>query len=173
MRIGTEMKYTSASLRRIRKDRRMNRTLIIALIVSALASNAASGEPVTMDVAKTSGCGCCVAWIDHLKENGFSVKSRNMAMGQLMRFKLDNGIGLKTSSCHTAKVGGYTVEGHVPAREIRRLLKERPDAVGLSVPGMPLGSPGMDFSEEREPFDVLLVRRDGTTETFASYPGSQ
>ena len=149
----------------------MNRTIMIALIISALSSGANSGEPVTIDIAKTSGCGCCVAWIDHLKENGFSTKSRDMAMGQLMRFKLDNGINAKLASCHTAKVGGYTIEGHVPAQEIRRLLRERPDAIGLSVPGMPLGSPGMDSGEDRESFDVLLVRRNGSTEVFASYPG--
>ena len=90
-----------------------------------------------------------------------------------MRFKVDNGIDAKLASCHTAKVGGYTIEGHVPAQEIRRLLRERPDAIGLSVPGMPLGSPGMDSGDDRESFDVLLVRRDGSTEVFASYPGKK
>lgn len=95
-----------------------------------------------------------------------------MTMGNLTQFKLKNGIGPKTASCHTARIENYTIEGHVPAREIRRLLTERPDAIGLSVPGMPLGSPGMDFGDDREAFDVLLIRHDGSTETFASYPGS-
>ncbi len=150
----------------------MYRTLILALMTLVLASNATSGETPAIEVSKTSACGCCVAWIDHLKEKGFATKSRNMAMAQLMRFKRDNGIGPKTASCHTARIGGYTIEGHVPAREIRRLLKEKPDAVGLAVPGMPLGSPGMDFGDDREPFKVLLLRRDGSTEVFASYPGA-
>jgi hypothetical protein len=155
------------------KDKHMLRFLILSVIAISLASNAKSGESVIIDVAKTSSCGCCIAWIDHLKENGFTVKSRNMAMGQLTRHKLDNGIGPKTAACHTGKVDGYTIEGHVPVREIRRLLKEKPDVIGLAVPGMPIGSPGMDFSEDREPFDVLLVRRDGSTEVFSSYPGSK
>lgn len=94
-------------------------------------------------------------------------------MGQLMRFKLDNGIDAKKASCHTGKIGGYTIEGHVPAQDIRRLLRTRPDAIGLSVPGMPLGSPGMDFGDDRQSYDVLLVRRDGATEVFASYPGKK
>lgn len=151
----------------------MNRITMIALIIAALSSNANSGEPTTMEVAKTSGCGCCIAWIDHLKKHGFSTKSQDMTMGQLMRFKLDNGIDAKKASCHTGKIGGYTIEGHVPATDIRRLLRERPDAIGLSVPGMPLGSPGMDFGDDRQPYDVLLVHRDGSTEVFASYPGKK
>ena len=150
------------------------RFLLVALFVAVLANNANSSEPTTaIDVAKTSSCGCCLAWIDHLKENSFSVTSKNMTMGNLTRFKLKNGIGPKTASCHTARIENYTIEGHVPAREIRRLLTERPDAIGLSVPGMPLGSPGMDFGDDREAFDVLLIRHDGSTETFASYPGSK
>ena len=155
-------------------DKRLRSFLMAALVATVLADDAKSGEPAdAIDVAKTSSCGCCLAWIDHLKENDFSVTSKNMTMGNLTRFKLKNGIGPKTASCHTAKIDGYTIEGHVPAREIRRLLKERPDAIGLSVPGMPLGSPGMDFGDDREAFDVLLIRRDGSTETFASYPGSK
>ena len=150
---------------------RLCRVLLAALFATVLADDAKSGEPtVDIDVAKTSSCGCCLAWIDHLKENDFSVTSKNMTMGNLTRFKLKNGIGPKTASCHTAKIDGYTIEGHVPAREIRRRLKERPGAIGLSVPGMPLGSPGMDYSDDREDFDVLLVRKDGSTEIFASYP---
>lgn len=150
------------------------RFFLVALFVTMLMTDANSDEPVVaIDVAKTSSCGCCLAWIDHLKENSFSVTSKNMAMGSLTRFKLENGISPKTASCHTAKIEGYTIEGHVPTREIRRLLIERPDAIGLSVPGMPIGSPGMDFSDDREAFDVLLIRQDGSTETFASYPGSE
>ena len=150
---------------------RLCRVLMAALFDTVLADDAKSGEPtVDIDVAKTSSCGCCLAWIDHLKKNEFSVTSKNMTMGILTRFKLKNGISPKTASCHTAKIEGYPIEGHVPAREIRRLLRERPDAIGLAVPGMPLGSPSMDYSDDREDFDVLLVRKDGSTEIFASYP---
>lgn len=150
---------------------RFCRFLMAVLVAAVLTEEAKSGEPgAAIDVAKTSSCGCCLAWIDHLKENDFSVTSKNMTMGILTRFKLKSGIGPKTASCHTAKIEGYTIEGHVPAREIRRLLKERPDAIGLAVPGMPLGSPGMDYSDDQEDFDILLVRKDGSTEIFASYP---
>ncbi|MEQ8826682.1 MAG: DUF411 domain-containing protein, partial [Parvibaculum sp.] len=84
---------------------------------------------------------------------------------------LDNGVPQRMVSCHTAEIEGYIVEGHVPAADIRRLLKERPDALGLAVPDMPLGSPGMDQGRRTEAYDVFLIRNDGTTEIFASYPG--
>lgn len=85
-----------------------------------------------------------------------------------MKTKLDAGLTAQLSSCHTGKLSGYVIEGHVPVREIRRLLDERPDAIGLAVPGMPLGSPGMEANKS-EPYEVLLVRKDGSTEIFAQY----
>lgn len=87
----------------------------------------------------------------------------------LMRFKMENGIPEAMASCHTARVEGYLIEGHVPVADIRRLLDERPDAVGLSVPGMPWGSPGMGPESEREAYDVHLIHRDGGTTVFSSY----
>lgn len=92
-----------------------------------------------------------------------------MAAGQLAKLKADAGLAPDLQSCHTAKIGGYVVEGHVPASDIQRLLAEKPDAVGLTVPGMPMGSPGMEAGGEKEPYEVLLVRRDGTTEVFSRY----
>lgn len=92
--------------------------------------------------------------------------------GLLVRFKLDNGVPQRMVSCHTAQVDGYIIEGHVPAADIRRLLEERPDAVGLAVPKMPLGSPGMDFGSRREPYDVMLIGKDGSLEVYNSYPAS-
>ena len=91
-------------------------------------------------------------------------------MGSLMQFKLQSGISAELASCHTARVGGYTIEGHVPEREIRRLLTEKPEVVGLAVPGMPLGSPGMDQGPDREAYVVLLILADGLTEVYATYP---
>ena len=93
-----------------------------------------------MNVKKSASCGCCQIWIDYLKKSGFKVKTENMFMGQLMKFKLANGIKPEHASCHTGRIAGYTIEGHVPTKEINRLLRERPDAIGLSVPGMPIGS---------------------------------
>ncbi len=133
----------------------------------------AQAESRNIDVKKTATCGCCQAWVDRLKAAGFKVTTENMFMGSLMKFKLDHGISAKHASCHTGRIGGYTIEGHVPVREINRLLKERPDAVGLSVPGMPIGSPGMEVGTEREAYSVLLIKRDGSSEIFATYSAKQ
>jgi len=127
----------------------------------------AGAAPQLAEVFKTSGCGCCLEWEDHLKANGFSVVSRNLAMGDLMKMKLDAGLKPGQTSCHSARIDGYFIEGHVPAKEIARLQKERPNAIGLVVPNMPQGSPGMPG--DAEAYDVLLVGRDGTTTVYASY----
>lgn len=121
-------------------------------------------------VAKTSGCGCCVGWMEHMEEHGFRTVGEDMFGGALVRLKLEKGVPAGMASCHTATVDGYVIEGHVPAADVRRLLQERPDAVGLAVPDMPLGSPGMDFGNRVEPYEVHLINHDGTTEVFTSYP---
>lgn len=126
-------------------------------------------ESTNINVKKTATCACCQAWVDRLKAAGFKVTTENLFLGSLMKFKLDHGISAKHASCHTGRIAGYTIEGHVPVREINRLLKERPDAVGLSVPGMPFGSPGMEVGTEREAYSVLLIKKDGTFEEFATY----
>ena len=149
--------------------KRMTQALTIALALFPAAQ--ALAEATAIDVRKTNGCGCCLSWMNHLEENGFAPTGENMFGGSLVRFKLDNGVPQRMVSCHTAEIEGYIVEGHVPAADIRRLLKERPDALGLAVPDMPLGSPGMDQGRRTEAYDVFLIRNDGTTEIFASYPG--
>ncbi len=133
---------------------------------------AAGAEPLTIELKKTESCSCCSAWADRMRAAGFVVRREDLTMGQLMRFKLKHGIR-SNFACHTARIGGYTIEGHVPEREIRRLLRERPDAIGLSVPGMPIGSPGMDYGSTREAYDVLLVRKDGSTAVYARYPAKK
>ncbi len=127
----------------------------------------ASGQ--TIEVLKSATCGCCSAWIEHIEKNGFTAKAQDLAAGQLARAKADAGLPPDLQSCHTGKIEGYVIEGHVPASDIRRLLSEKPDAIGLTVPGMPLGSPGMEAGNEKEPFDVLLVRHDGRTEVFSRH----
>lgn len=109
--------------------------------------------------------------MEHLEENGFEPSGEDMFAALLIRFKIDNRIPQSMMSCHTAVVGDYVIEGHVPAADIQRLLRERPDAVGLAVPEMPLGSPGMDQSDWREAYDVFLIMDDGSTEIYTSYPG--
>ncbi|HYE39881.1 MAG TPA: DUF411 domain-containing protein [Ramlibacter sp.] len=139
-----------------------------ALPFAALAQRAAAPR-VLVEVWKDPNCGCCGDWVKHLQGEGFAVKL-NETGNSAMRAKL--GIPASLGSCHTALAGGYAVEGHVPAREIRRLLREKPQAVGLTVPGMPVGSPGMDgeaYGNRRDPYDVLLVLKDGGTRVFASY----
>ena len=148
----------------------MKKHLLSALLTLSLAGQAIA-QTTPIEVIKTNGCGCCLAWMKHLEENGFEPTGEDMFAGLFVRFKLDNGVPQRMVSCHTGLIDGYVIEGHVPAGDIRRLLSERPDAVGLAVPGMPLGFPGMDQSRWREAYDVFLINNDGTTEVFASYPG--
>jgi hypothetical protein len=148
------------------------RRLLIAAAASALpgwalAQRAQGATPI--EVWKSPSCGCCADWIRHLEAHGF--KARVHDQGNTDR-RARLGMPLRFGSCHTALVGGYAIEGHVPAREVRRLLAERPDAVGLAVPAMPLGSPGMDGPEyggRRDAYDVFLVLRDGSAKVYQSY----
>jgi hypothetical protein len=122
-----------------------------------------------MQVWKDPNCGCCKDWIAYLQRDGFQVQvfeTGNTAVRQRL------GMPQKYASCHTALIGGYVIEGHVNAPEIRRLLAEKPQALGLSVPGMPIGSPGMDGPEyggRKDPYDVVLVQRDGSSRVYRSY----
>lgn len=119
-------------------------------------------------VHKTPTCGCCGLWVDHVREAGFPVEVHDM--DDLGPVKQRLGIPYGKGSCHTAEVDGYAIEGHVPAEDIKRLLAERPDARGLVLPGMPMGSPGMEMPDGRtQPYTVELVRPDGSTEAFASH----
>ncbi len=124
-------------------------------------------------VLKARGCGCCNGWIDILKSNGFHVTAEDVPAGILAREKQLRGIPSDLASCHTALVGNYVIEGHVPPADILRLLAEQPKAIGLAVPGMPYGSPGMGPESEREPYDVFLIRPTGGVKVFSSYgPGA-
>ena len=148
------------------------------LMLCAAAASVAAAVPAVAEVRpaihvlKDPNCGCCSAWIDILENDGFAVTTEPSAGTLLMRYKADNGIPQTMISCHTGKIDGYMIEGHVPVADIRRLLDERPDAVGLAVPGMPYGSPGMGPESAREAYDVFLIRSDGSTEVFTSYPAA-
>lgn len=144
----------------------------LALAFTLLPAAQALAEATPIDVRKTSSCGCCLSWMKVLEQDGFAPTSEDLPGGTLTRFKLDNGVPAKMMSCHTAKIEGYVIEGHVGAADIRRLLEERPDAVGLAAPGMPYGSPGMGPEEKREAYDVFLILKDGSTEVFTSYPAA-
>lgn len=145
------------------------RGLLLAAGALPLAGLAQGPSRVLVEVWKDPECGCCHDWLQHLRDNGFAVKAHDSG-NKATRAKL--GIPPALASCHTGLVGGYAVEGHVPAREIRRLLQERPKALGLAVPGMPVGSPGMDgavYGGRRDPYEVLLVLPSGETRVFAAY----
>ncbi len=127
------------------------------------------GGPL-VEVWKDPNCGCCKDWMRHLEANGFAVKAHDQG-NAAMRRRL--GLPEHLGSCHTALVSGYLIEGHVPAREVRRLLRERPDALGLTVPGMPIGSPGMDgpeYAGRKDRYDVLLVDKKGKPRVYQTYP---
>jgi hypothetical protein len=130
----------------------------------AMASSAPEQELPTVLVYKSATCGCCNGWIEHLREAGFTVDARDVP--DINSVKVDAGVPRAMSSCHTALVDGYVVEGHVPAEQIRRLLAERPDVEGIAAPGMPIGSPGME-GPGATPYEVLSFSRDGSSAVFA------
>lgn len=144
------------------------RSTLKGLAVAALGLpvfSALAAVPVVR-VYKSAGCGCCEEWIKHMEANGFTVKSQDVADTSVYRKRF--GIPQELGSCHTAVVDGYALEGHVPAREVKRLLAEKPNAAGLSVPGMPLGSPGME-GPRKDSYDVFLVLKSGDRSVYSHY----
>ena len=146
----------------------------------AVIGTAAMGVPLAtlakakpkVEVWKTASCGCCHDWVKHMETNGFELKVHDITDAAKSTLRAQLGMAEKYASCHTALINGYVVEGHVPAKEVRRLLKERPKALGLSVPGMTIGSPGMDGPEykgRKDPYSVLLVQRDGSSTSYQAY----
>ena len=140
-----------------------------ALMASLPLRTLAQAAGPAIHVLKDPNCGCCTAWIEILENENFAVTVEPSAGTELMQYKIASGIPEEMASCHTARINGYMIEGHVPVADIRRLLDERPDAVGLAVPGMPYGSPGMGPESEREAYDVFLIRRKGVVEPFSRY----
>lgn len=137
---------------------------VAAFAMLPLVHAHASGE--TGEVYKSPWCGCCEAWIGHMREAGFDLNVTDMEDMAPVKARLGVTSGLE--SCHTAVIGGYVIEGHVPAADVARLLKERPKATGLAVPGMPMGSPGMEMDSRTDPYEVILFA-PGRHEVFASY----
>ena len=148
----------------------MNNKLIIVasavllVVVGGLVVGLQRPAGAKIVVYKTPTCGCCSKWVDHLREAGFEVEANDL--NDLSSIKNHYGVQRALSSCHTAIVEGYVVEGHVPAEHVARLLEERPDVAGITVPGMPIGSPGME-GPNPQPYDVLSFDKEGHTEVFA------
>jgi hypothetical protein len=139
---------------------------LIALSLASLTVAVHAAELPEVEVYKSPYCGCCTEWSKHMLDNGFKVRNIDVADVPAARKKL--GMPEKYGSCHTARIGNYVIEGHVPAADIKRLLKEKPQAVGLAAPGMPGGSPGME-SAKKEAYDVLLVEKNGKSKVFARH----
>lgn len=151
----------------------MNRRTLLKAALPSLAFSitpiAWSGARTTLEVWKDPSCGCCKDWIKHVEANGFEVRTFDTG-NTAARSRL--GMPVTYGSCHTVRAGNYVIEGHVPAREIHRLLKEKPAGIGLAVPGMPVGSPGMDgpaYGNRQKPYDVLLILADGSSRIFETY----
>lgn len=143
-------------------------TLALGLSTLMLAGHSHADEAPEVTVYKSPTCGCCTDWVRHLEDNGFEVKA--IDSNAMNRIKANAGLTPALASCHTAFVDDYVIEGHVPASDIHRLLAQAPDARGLTVPGMPLGSPGMEVGQQRDAYQVLLFNDDGQSWVFASYP---
>ena len=140
-------------------------TAAATLLVPATACAAQARE---ITVYKTPWCGCCGGWVKHLRAAGFTTEV--VEVEDLAPIRAKHGVPFELSSCHTGVAGGYVFEGHVPIADVERLLKEKPKALGLTVPGMPIGSPGMEVPNAApEVFDTLLLLKDGTTRVYARH----
>ncbi|MSR08152.1 MAG: DUF411 domain-containing protein [Gammaproteobacteria bacterium] len=150
--------------------RRSAAGLIMAFLL--VAGGVRAGESLELPVLKvwkTPSCGCCGKWVRHMEAAGFRVEVTDL--DKVDPIKKANGVPLNLASCHTATVGGYVIEGHVPASDVRRLLKEKPGILGLTAPGMPAGSPGMD-APGAPAYDVLSLGKDGKTTVYATHGGN-
>ncbi len=146
----------------------MNKLVLsIVLLLACSFLQAAGNNDYEVVVYKTPYCGCCSLWADHMKANGFSVIE--VEVDDIGTYKQQHGIPDRLASCHTALVEGYVIEGHVPAADVSSLLQDRPDIHGLSVPGMPIGSPGMEQGDRVQAYAVLAIRKDGSVYTYNTY----
>lgn len=140
--------------------------LVLGFAVSPAVTMAATAVTNAIEVYHDPACGCCINWIRYMQAQGYTVTSHEDQAMAVVKARL--GVPAAAASCHTALIGGYVIEGHVPAQDIRRLLAEHPDARGLAAPGMSMGSPGMEMGVPVH-YDVLLIGRDGSTRVFASH----
>ena len=143
----------------------IRRPLLVA-IATATAFIASAAHAAQLTVHKSPYCGCCAKWIEHVEKHGFTEKV--VETEEMAAVKKRLGVPEKLASCHTSMTGGYFIEGHVPASDIKRLLKENKDVAGLAVPGMPMGSPGMD-GPRKAPYDVLTFRSGGKTSVYSNH----
>ena len=142
--------------------------VLFAAGVSVPAGQAQRNTSPSVDVFKSATCGCCSKWVDHMRKAGYTVHVTDLEEPELQKIKTRYGVPASARSCHTARVGGYTIEGHAPPSEVTRLLKEKLKVLGLAVPGMPLGSPGMEVSGMKpHPYEVLTFDKQGATKVYS------
>jgi hypothetical protein len=142
-------------------------TLVLALVLAAPAGqNPTVSKPITITVYKTATCGCCGKWVEHMGKAGFAPIVKDLPEVGSTKAKL--GVPSDLQSCHTSVVDGYVVEGHVPADVVKQLLKERPKVAGIAVPGMPVGSPGMEQGDRKDPYDIVAFDKAGKTSVYAT-----
>jgi hypothetical protein len=141
---------------------------IAALITRTLPAQTVVSGALKLTVYKSPSCGCCSAWVDHMKSKGFTVETHDMPDDKLAEVKDTFGVPVALRSCHVALLGAYVLEGHVPADLARRLLAEKPKLIGLAVPGMPVGSPGMEMGPRKDKYDVVAFAGGGKRWTYAS-----
>ena len=139
-----------------------------ALFIASLLVQTAPAAPPQITVYKTSTCGCCAKWVDHMRANGFTAEVHDVPSTAPYRQKF--GVPERLMSCHTAVVSGYAVEGHVPAADVQRLLKSKRKVKGIAVPGMPIGSPGMEQGSRQDAYAVLAFDEQGRISEFTKYP---
>jgi len=137
----------------------------LALAGTLAAAARPTAQGVSMTVYKTPTCGCCAKWVENMKAAGFKVQVQDM--DDLTEIKQASGVPVRIRTCHTAVVGNYVVEGHVPADLVKKMLSEKPKMTGIAVPGMPVGSPGMESGNEKTPYDVVLFDKTGKTTVYA------
>ena len=154
------------------RKREYRRFFVAAVVFSLSAACEPKDDPAkaTVEVWKSSTCQCCSKWVQYIRDNGFNVHVHTDSDLSPRRTAL--GVPPNLAACHTAQVGGYVIEGHVPVEDIRRLMAEKVSARGIAVPGMPIGSPGMEDGSSREPFEVLLFDAQGSIRTFATHGNS-
>src|SRR3990172_4087981 len=140
---------------------------LMSALVMFSATQVMAAELPTVEVYKTLSCGCCGFWVEHMQKSGFKVKVHNVR--DVTPVRENFGVPDAMASCHTAVVGGYSIEGHVPAADVKRLLRERPKAAGIAVPGMVQGSPGMEQGRGKDPYNVVLFNASGRTTIFSAH----
>ena len=144
-----------------------SRKIFLAFAPFALLACGANATAATLAVTKTPTCGCCTEWVERMRDAGFKVTVQDVEDTAPLAKRL--GVPDRLRSCHTTMVEGYAIEGHIPAADIKRLLAERPKAAGIAVPGMVVGSPGMEHGDHSQPYQTILFDRAGKTRVFASH----